>query len=188
MVINVTLNVILTYQTFQGNTWKIKWALLMLAGKFYNFWVNRSSSLCTFAKFIRTDLLIDYLNKILQNTEFLQYLWNKRISQTHVTTLLLQGLFRPYVDIERKSCAPNRPKTKNSALDSLPTRQILSCSKIIVYNAHLWYITCILFIAPRESYHVCTAQGNWRVTAIRKTMQNEMVVNIFRRMIPLFSA
>lgn len=48
-------------------------------------------------------------------------------------------------------------------------------------------ITCTFLIIPTESYQVCTAVGNCRVTAIRRTMQNEMVVNIFRRMIPLMT-
>lgn len=48
-------------------------------------------------------------------------------------------------------------------------------------------ITCTFVIIPIESYHVCTAVGNCRVTDIRRTMQNEMVVNIFRRMIPLMT-
>jgi len=48
--------------------------------------------------------------------------------------------------------------------------------------------TCILFIAPIESYQVCTDPGNCLVTVILRTMQNEMVVNIFRRIIPLVTA
>lgn len=48
-------------------------------------------------------------------------------------------------------------------------------------------ITCTFVIIPIESYHVCTAVGNCRVTDIRRTMQKEMVVNIFRRMIPLMT-
>lgn len=50
------------------------------------------------------------------------------------------------------------------------------------------HYTCILFIAPRESYHVCTAHGNCLVTVIRRTMLNEMVVNIFLRIIPWIRA
>ena len=48
-------------------------------------------------------------------------------------------------------------------------------------------VTCIFLIIPKESYHICTSVGNCRVTDIRRTMQNEMVVNIFRRTIPLMT-
>lgn len=45
-----------------------------------------------------------------------------------------------------------------------------------------------MFIAPIESYQACTEPGNCLVTVIRRTMQKEMVVNIFRRIIPLIKA
>lgn len=151
---------------------------------------------CTFAKFIRTIRLIDYLNNNLQNTEtiFSSISLKLKISIENLMGFHFISLgftrahWTTYRHQERKYCASNRSKAKNSSLESLLRTKVLNCSKFIESEDPFWYTTCILFIAPRESYQVCTAQGNCRVTAMRRTMQNEMVVNIFRRMIPLSSA
>ena len=144
---------------------------------------------CTFAKFIRTIRLIDYLNNNLQKTvTIFSSISLKSHGLSFYFTRLYKARWTTYRYQERKYCASNRSKAKNSSLESLLMTKVLNCSKFIESEDPFWYTTCILFIAPRESYQVCTAQGNCRVTAMRKTMQNEMVVNIFRRMIPLSSA